>query len=399
MNVLHGTDILLYGTVGLDWCDDGFTVMDVIAALTTLGPDTPVTVRINSGGGYAFEGLAIYSALSAHRGKVTCVVDSIAASAASIIAMAGDEVVMRLGSMMMIHDPATITWGDQAEHLGNAEFLGKLGDSLAEVYAAKTKRSAAECRQEMIAESWLTADDAVARGYADRLAPAAALDDPSGLPDPEREGEGEGGEVEPPEPTAFDFRVYTRAPERLAAAAAARGWTNGHPLAAVASMPEPPMSKASAKSGETISDDPPVDTEKARAALAASVDAARLAASEIVRLCVDGGEPLLAAELVRSGADAATVTARLTAATEIRSAVGLARRQAPEIEATIADRAIAAGASLEAVRADLFARISAAEAAAPATIAAHQPGQIGRNVSTSRIDPAAIWNRHNHPAA
>jgi ATP-dependent protease ClpP protease subunit len=398
MNVLNGTDILLYGTVGLDWCNEGFTAMDVIAALTTLGPDTPVTVRINSGGGYAFEGLAIYAALSAHRGRVTCIVDSIAASAASIIAMAGDETIMRVGSMMMVHDPAMITCGDRAEHLDNAEMLGKLGDSLAAVYAAKTKRTPAECRATMVAETWLTAGEAVALGFADALAPAAAAAAPSGLPDPEGEPE-EGGEVEPPEPTAFDFRVYANAPTRLAAFAAARGWTNGHPLAAVAVLPEPKAAAARPVQAETGTITVEPDAEKAAAAIAAAVDAARLAASEAVRMCIDQREPLLAAEMVRIGADATTVTERLTAAAEIRAAVATARRQAPEIDAALADRAIAAGSSLAAVRADLFARLTSAEAAAPPIVAAHQPGPIGRSATQSRLDPASIWHRHNHPAA
>jgi ATP-dependent protease ClpP protease subunit len=104
----------LYGAVGITW-DEGFSVSDVAAALAEHG-EGDLTVRINSGGGIATDGMAIYSLLKTHPGEITMIVDGVAASAASLIAMAGDKRQMMDGAMLMIHDPATITLGNAAEH-------------------------------------------------------------------------------------------------------------------------------------------------------------------------------------------------------------------------------------------------------------------------------------------
>lgn len=201
MNVLIDGEIVLYGTVGDSFWGDGFTSMDVLEALAELGRDTDVTVRINSGGGIAWEGAAIYNALSAHRGKVTIFVDAIAASAASIIAMAGDETIMRVGSLMMIHDPASYTYGDAAEHQKSIDMLEKLAVQMASIYAEKTGESVEAMREVMRAETWLTADDAVTQKFANKSDQAQAA-----------------------EVTAFDYRAYMRAPAKLTALASERNW-------------------------------------------------------------------------------------------------------------------------------------------------------------------------------
>ena len=102
--LLNGA-LMLYGDVGdpFGW-GDGFSASDVAEALAEHG-DGDITVRVNSGSGIANEGMAIYSLLKGHAGKVTIAVDGVAASAASLIAMAGSEIEMRDGAMMMIHDP------------------------------------------------------------------------------------------------------------------------------------------------------------------------------------------------------------------------------------------------------------------------------------------------------
>src|SRR4051794_2069625 len=93
--------IALYGTTGDIFGDGtGFTDSDVLAALASIGR-RDITVRINSGGGDAFQGIAIYNALQGHPGKVSVVVDGIAASAASVIAMAGDTITLRQGALLM----------------------------------------------------------------------------------------------------------------------------------------------------------------------------------------------------------------------------------------------------------------------------------------------------------
>lgn len=202
MNVLIGGEILLFGTVGADLFDDGFTAMDVVDALARVGRSTPVTVRINSGGGYASEGVAIFNALKAHRGAVSVSIEGVAASAASVIAMAGKTIAMAAGAIMMVHEPSVMTVGDLGDHQKSLDYLGAIASGLADIYAERTGQTVEQCRADMKAESWMTAEEAVAKGYADTTIA--------------------GGQDAPP--TAFDYRVYGKAPERMVALAAAKGW-------------------------------------------------------------------------------------------------------------------------------------------------------------------------------
>lgn len=189
--VING-QIYLYGDVGDPWgWGDGFTGEQVAKALVDIGGGD-VTVRINSGGGIATEGMAIYSLLKAHTGKVTVAIDGVAASAASLIAMAGDEIEMRTGAMMMIHDPSGYTRGPAKVHEDAAAFLHKLADNYAAVYALRSGMTAADVRKLMLATTWLTAAEAVEKKFATKQIsePASAM-------------------------AAFDYRVYACAPEGL----------------------------------------------------------------------------------------------------------------------------------------------------------------------------------------
>jgi ATP-dependent protease ClpP protease subunit/phage major head subunit gpT-like protein len=189
--VING-QIYLYGDVGDPWgWGDGFTPEQVARALVELGGGD-VTVRVNSGGGIATDGMAIYSLLKAHAGKVTIAVDGVAASAASLIAMAGDEIEMRTGAMMMIHDPSGVTRGPAKTHEDAAAFLHKLADNYAAVYAQRASMEAKEVRKLMLATTWLTADEAVASKFATKRIDEAAT-----------------------AMAAFDYRVYASAPDGL----------------------------------------------------------------------------------------------------------------------------------------------------------------------------------------
>ncbi|WP_167738090.1 head maturation protease, ClpP-related [Leisingera sp. NJS201] len=189
MTILVDGELVLYGFVGDDFWDEGFTASQVIDALAMLGRDADITVRINSGGGYTDDGIAIYNALKAHRGDVAVVVDAIAASSASVIAMAGDTITMRSGALMMIHDPAKFTWGDAGDHEKSTEQLNKLADLMADIYAEQTGEDAETIREDMKDELWLTGEEAVARGFATDT---------------------EGGRAKAV--AAFDYRVFARAP-------------------------------------------------------------------------------------------------------------------------------------------------------------------------------------------
>lgn len=203
---------------------DGFTHAEVVAALGEIGPDADLTVRINSGGGIATEGTAIRSALAEREGRTDIVVDGIAASAASIIAMAGETVSMSLGSLLMIHDPSGGTWGTVEDHEKTIRALDALGDTYARVYARKSGLSDDQCRDIMRAETWFTPDDAVAQGFADQ-----ALDD------------------EAQAVAAYPYQQYTRAPGELVALAQNSGWRKPLPVAALSKPPKAAKPKVKLK--------------------------------------------------------------------------------------------------------------------------------------------------------
>lgn len=193
-------ELLLYGEVGYAWDDEGFDAQTVVRALAQVGSGD-ITVRINSGGGDAFEGAAIHAVLKGHPGRVTIKVEGIAASAASLIAMAGDEIVMAEGAMMMIHDPSALTIGPAATHAKTAADLDKIAENYAAVYAARADISQAAARDLMLAETWMTAAEAVDLGFATSAMAQKA------------------------QPVAaFDYTVYASAPHALRALATESGW-------------------------------------------------------------------------------------------------------------------------------------------------------------------------------
>ena len=150
------------------WLFGGISAKDVAGQLA--GIKGPLDVHISSGGGDVFDGLAIAEAIRSYAGPVTTVVDGVAASIASVIAQAGQKRVMAPGSMMMIHD----AWGfpdepNEAGLLKMAATLGKISDNLADQYAQRAGGTAQQWRQAMQAETWYTADEAVAAGLADEV--------------------------------------------------------------------------------------------------------------------------------------------------------------------------------------------------------------------------------------
>ncbi len=129
-------EILLYDEVG-QW---GVTAKDFMSAMASAGAG-PIKVRINSPGGNVFDGLAIYNALRAHPGGVTTVVDGLAASAASFIALAGSRCEMSPQSMMMVHNAWGVAVGNRHDMTSTAGILAKLDSQLAGMYAAKSGAS------------------------------------------------------------------------------------------------------------------------------------------------------------------------------------------------------------------------------------------------------------------
>lgn len=182
---MDGRDLIFNGEIVLDgnivphefvqWFDGAaFSARMVREALAEFSGD--VVIRVNSMGGSPFEGEAIRSAIAGFAGNVTCVVEGSAMSAASLLIMAADQILMSLGSTLMIHDPSMCTCGDEADHLQSAAELAVLGNGYAEVYAARSGQSVDEARAMMRAETYFTANDAIAAGFADGLAGDATVD-------------------------------------------------------------------------------------------------------------------------------------------------------------------------------------------------------------------------------
>lgn len=139
-----------------------------------------ITVRINSPGGDVFAGIAIYNMLNEHEGEVTIKIDGIAASIASLIAMAGDKIVMLPGSMMMVHNPWTFAAGNADDLEQVVESLKKCSESMLPIYVARTGQEESKVKELLKAETWMTAQDAVELGFADeaiesKTSPADAM--------------------------------------------------------------------------------------------------------------------------------------------------------------------------------------------------------------------------------
>jgi len=157
-------EVFIYGEIG--W--DGITADDLIRDLAAIDAEQ-LTVRINSPGGSVFGGVAIYNALRTHPAAVTILVDSIAASIASVIAQAGDTRKMVQHSQMMIHEAQGIAIGAGSEIREYAQLLDKQTDLIASIFADRSGKSVGVFRALMEAETWFTADEAVAEGLADEV--------------------------------------------------------------------------------------------------------------------------------------------------------------------------------------------------------------------------------------
>lgn len=152
-----------------------------------------IHIHINSPGGSAFEGRAIASQIRAFKGKTVCHVDGIAASAASIVAVACDEVRMAVGTMIMIHNAWSVTAGNKDDFIAQAELLEKCDQAMATDYEMKTGLARDEIIEMMNAETWLSADEAIEKKFADMIDQNAEKQDTS----------------------AFNLAAYEHAPESL----------------------------------------------------------------------------------------------------------------------------------------------------------------------------------------
>ena len=198
----------LNGTIAEEsWFDDDVTPQLFKDELNAGSGD--ITVWINSPGGDCVAAAQIYNMLSNYKGKVTVKIDGIAASAASVIAMAGDTVLVSPVSMLMIHNPATIAWGDHAEMQKAIDMLSEVKESIINAYVLKTGLSRPKLSHLMDAETWMDANKAVELGFADEIMTRARAE-----PEKEPEEGTEGGSSEEDEekkfPPSTSSMLYSR---------------------------------------------------------------------------------------------------------------------------------------------------------------------------------------------
>jgi ATP-dependent Clp protease protease subunit len=160
-----GAEVLIYDEIGAY----GVSAKGFLAELGALPDGMPLDLRLNSPGGSVFDAVAIFNALTRHAGPITVWIDGIAASAASYVAMAGDEIIMPENAFLMIHDPSGIVMGTAADMREMAATMDKIAGSMIRGYAGRSGRSEEEIAALMAAETWFDAKDALHLGLVDRI--------------------------------------------------------------------------------------------------------------------------------------------------------------------------------------------------------------------------------------
>jgi len=162
-------EVFIYGDIG-GWFDgvDAKTFAKELAEMDVKQLDA----RINSGGGYVFDGIAIYNAIARHPAHTTMHIEGIAASIASVIPMAGDEIKIYEGTRMMIHKPWSFAMGDADDMRKEGDILDALQSDILDLYEARTGKERKDLTEWMDAETWFGAKEAVDKGFADEMVPA-----------------------------------------------------------------------------------------------------------------------------------------------------------------------------------------------------------------------------------
>ena len=162
-------EIVIYTAIGESFWGDALSAKQFDAELKKLDSTVnEITVRINSPGGDVFDGVTIYNRLKQHKAKVIVHIDGLAASIASIIALAGDEIVMGEGALFMIHLPWTYTAGNRMELDNTVNRLMDVEEQLISIYAKKTGLGRSEIKAMLEAETWMDSDQAIEKGFVDK---------------------------------------------------------------------------------------------------------------------------------------------------------------------------------------------------------------------------------------
>lgn len=279
-------EMLMYGVIGSDWWGDGSTI-DAKAVAKTLADNKSVKnidIKMSSIGGDPFHGIAIYSQLKTHGAKVTCQIDGIAASSATLIACAADVIVMNEAGLFMIHEAQWGTYGTVDEQQTILDATRKINEQSAALYAARSGKSLSDVKTMMAAETWMTAQEAKDNGFVSELKPLKTMSASvrpgqfASVPDRIKPILAKlSMEVEPmtqPTPTPA-----TPAPAAPAASA--------HPAAPAAAAPATPAPAV-----------PIAQPVAPGAEMAAAVKAATERASAITSACVMAGKPEMASKYI-----------------------------------------------------------------------------------------------------
>ena len=162
-------EIWIYEMIGEDfWTGGGITAKNFQKELSEIKA-SQIDLHINSPGGDVFDGIAIYNLIKQHPAKVTSYIDGLAASIASVIALAGDQIYMAENALFMIHNPYGMAFGEAADMRKMADLLDTVRGSIVKAYVSKTDKPDAEIFPLMDAETWMTADEAVEFGFVDEV--------------------------------------------------------------------------------------------------------------------------------------------------------------------------------------------------------------------------------------
>lgn len=163
-------ELILYGEISdISWWGDEVTPKQFKEDLDALGDIDTLNVYINSPGGDVFAGQAIYSMLKRHKATINVYVDGLAASIASLIAMAGDKVIMPANAMMMVHNPWTFAVGNANDFRKLADDMDKIRDSMVVAYESRSALTTDEIIELLDAETWLSAEDCLEYGFCDEI--------------------------------------------------------------------------------------------------------------------------------------------------------------------------------------------------------------------------------------
>jgi ATP-dependent Clp protease, protease subunit len=280
----------IYDVIGPSWAGM-IDAKSVSEAIRDAGDVSKIDVHINSPGGDVWEGLAIHNLLKDHEAKVNVKVDGVAASSASVIAMAGDTITIPKNALLMIHNPWSFAMGYESDLRKQADVLAKHKTAIIETYLTKTKKSADEVSKLMDEETWFTGAEAVDAGFADKTSAEISVSKAASAHN----------EI---------AAMYQHAP------------SNFSPLAALASgkipkepdMPEKTQAEIDAETKAAAEVKAKAETEaktKHDAEISAAADAERDRAANITAVCNQAGKSNLAADFITNKTSLADVQAHL----------------------------------------------------------------------------------------